>query len=119
MLPPAVRLRRPDDFRATVSRGRRVSRGALVLHLLTQSAADATAPSAPARVGLVVGRSVGGAVVRNTVARRLRHLLRSRLVVLPAGSRLVIRARPRAAGLPSAELDRDLSAGLTRLLAAG
>lgn len=118
MLPATARLRRPDDFRATVSRGHRVSRGALVLHLLTRPA-DEVGSGSPALVGLVVSRTVGGAVVRNRVARRLRHVLRAHLASLPAGSRLVVRARPRAVGLASTELDRDLSSGLTRLLAAG
>ena len=67
------------------------------------------------RVGFVVSRAVGGAVVRNRVARRLRHLVRSRLQQLPPGTLLVIRALPPAATATSAELAMDLDAVLRRL----
>ena len=67
------------------------------------------------RVGFVVSRAVGGAVVRNRVARRLRHLVRPRLQQLPPGTLLVIRALPPAATATSAELAMDLDAVLRRL----
>jgi ribonuclease P protein component len=68
------------------------------------------------RVGFVVSRTVGGAVGRNAVRRRLRHLMRERLHLLPPGSTLVVRAMPAAAGASSAELSEDLDAALRRLL---
>jgi len=67
------------------------------------------------RVGFVVSRAVGGAVDRNRVARRLRHLVRPRLQQLPPGTLLVIRALPPAATATSAELAMDLDAVLRRL----
>jgi ribonuclease P protein component len=73
----------------------------------------------PARAGIVVPRSVGGAVVRTTVKRRLRHLLRARLVQLSPGSAVVVRALPPAAGATSAELDADLGAALSRVIHRG
>jgi ribonuclease P protein component len=69
-------------------------------------------------VGLVVGRTVGPAVIRNRVKRRLRALLRPRLAVLPPGSVLVVRALPPAATAGSATLAADLDAGLRRLVPA-
>lgn len=72
----------------------------------------------PARVGFVVGRSVGGSVQRHLVARRLRHLMRERLTRLPHGSRLVVRALAEASGRTSPDLARDLDAALDRLLGA-
>jgi len=70
------------------------------------------------RAGFVVSRAVGPAVVRNRVRRRLRHLVRPWLAELPAGSSLVVRATPTAAGASGAELagqlDRTLRAALTR-----
>jgi ribonuclease P protein component len=68
------------------------------------------------RVGFVVSRTVGGAVGRNAVRRRLRHLMRERLHLLPPGSTLVVRALPAAAGASSAELSADLDAALRGLL---
>jgi ribonuclease P protein component len=62
----------------------------------------------------VVSRSVGNAVVRNRVRRRLRHLVAMRLSALPSGARVVVRALPAAANASSAILAADLDAGLAR-----
>jgi ribonuclease P protein component len=67
-----------------------------------------------AQVGFVVGKSVGNAVVRNRVRRRLRHLVATRLPALPPGASLVVRALPRAATASSAVLGRDLDSALRR-----
>jgi ribonuclease P protein component len=66
----------------------------------------------------VVARTVGGAVIRNRVRRRLRHLMAPRLARLPAGSRVVVRALPPAAAASGPELATDLDAALDRCLAA-
>jgi ribonuclease P protein component len=66
----------------------------------------------------VVGRTVGGSVVRHRVQRQLRHLMRSRLATLPARSLVVVRALPSSAGASSAALRDDLDGALRRLLAA-
>ncbi|MGY2876945.1 ribonuclease P protein component [Marmoricola sp. URHA0025 HA25] len=66
----------------------------------------------PARVGFVVSRAVGGAVVRNRVKRRLRHLMRERVAAVPSGSLLVVRAQPAAAEASH----RDLGDALDRCL---
>src|SRR5262245_32240647 len=75
------------------------------------------------RAGFVVSRAVGGAVARNRVRRRLRHLMRDRLVSLPAGTDVVVRALPGAATRSSAalgvDLDRALVAALDRSDMAG
>ena len=71
-----------------------------------------------ALVGFVVGRAVGGAVVRHRVQRRLRHLIRARLDRVPAGALVVIRALPPAATASSAELGRALDSALSRVLRA-
>lgn len=68
------------------------------------------------RVGLVVPRAVGGAVVRNRVRRRLRALLAPELPA-HAGLDVVVVATPAAAGRPWSDLGRDLAASLTGALA--
>jgi ribonuclease P protein component len=69
----------------------------------------------PTRVGFVVPRTVGGAVVRNRVRRRLRHLVAERLDRLPAGAALVVRALPEASARSCRELGVDLDEALARL----
>jgi ribonuclease P protein component len=112
VLPADSRLRRRDEFAAVLRRGRRSGRSRLVVHLDRPADADAGAT----RAGFVVSRAVGNAVVRHRVTRRLRHLVRPRLVELPAGSRLVVRALPPAATASSAELAEDLDSGLRAAL---
>jgi ribonuclease P protein component len=63
-----------------------------------------------------VSKAVGRAVVRNKVKRRLRHLVRARLHLLPEGSLVVVRALPPAADAAYDDLARDLDAALGRLL---
>ena len=101
-----------------VRRGRRAGRPLLTLHVLLDDA-DRERQSAPPRAGLVVGRAVGGSVVRSRTARRLRHLLRERLPDLPPGARVVIRAAPAAGTAASAALAGDLDAALARLAKTG
>ncbi|AEW95484.1 ribonuclease P protein [Streptantibioticus cattleyicolor NRRL 8057 = DSM 46488] len=62
---------------------------------------------------------MGGAVQRNLVKRRLRHLVRDRLPDLPPGSLVVVRALPGAAAADQETLARDLDAALRRLLGGG
>ena len=71
-------------------------------------------PEIVTRVGFTIGKRVGNAVVRNTVRRRLRELVRHRLTWLTAGWDVVVVARPSAASATSADLARDLETLLTR-----
>ncbi len=120
MLPTEHRLRRREDFATAVRRGRRAGRPLLVVHLFRgprdtdPHEAEGSAP--PVRAGFVVSKAIGGAVVRNLVKRRLRHLLRDRLGSLPAGSLVVVRALPGAGDAGHDQLARDLDTALQRLL---
>ena len=76
----------------------------------------AETPGVAPVAGLVVSKAVGGSVVRHRVARRLRHLLATRLPSLPTGTRLVVRAAPAAATATSADLGADLDRALARLV---
>lgn len=118
MLPRENRLTAGGDFSRAVRAGRRAGSRTVVVHLLREGPSATVGPVkvGPARVGLVVGRQVGGAVVRNGVRRRLRHLLRERLARLPAGSLAVVRALPVSHSAPSAVLGADLDLCLDRLL---
>jgi ribonuclease P protein component len=106
MLATAHRMRRSGEFAAAIRSGRRAGRTTLVVHLRPG------AGGGPPRAGFVVSRAVGGAVDRNRVRRRLRHLVRDHLAELPAGSLLVVRALPAAATAPYRQLAEDLTAAL-------
>ncbi|WP_447038550.1 ribonuclease P protein component [Streptomyces sp. DSM 118878] len=121
MLPTEHRLRRREDFATAVRRGRRAGRPLLVVHLRS-GATDPHVPGEtlpPTRAGFVVSKAVGNAVVRNTVKRRLRHLMRDRLASVPPGSLVVVRALPGAGDADHAQLARDLDTALQRLLGGG
>jgi ribonuclease P protein component len=70
----------------------------------------------PPRVGFVVSKAVGPAVVRNRTKRRLRALVHQRLSVIPVGTDLVVRANPPAGQADSAQLAADLDSLLPRVL---
>ncbi|MGP3964676.1 ribonuclease P protein component [Nonomuraea sp. 3N208] len=109
MLSRQSRMRRGEDFEAAVRRGKRAGRPTLVVHL------GASGEESPL-VGFVVSKAVGGAVTRNKVKRRLRHLMRDRLHRLPRGSLLVVRANPPAASARFEQLAAELDSALDRLL---
>ncbi|MCG5215636.1 ribonuclease P protein component [Streptosporangium sp. KLBMP 9127] len=104
-------MRRGEEFAAAIRQGSRAGRPTLVAHLSMRPNTDV-----PPLVGFVVSRAVGGAVVRNLVKRRLRHLVRDRLHRLPEGSLLVVRANPLAASARIERLAAELDVALDRLL---
>lgn len=67
------------------------------------------------RFGLIVSKSVGPAVVRHRVARRLRHVCAELRPSIAADIDVVIRALPGAANATSDELARQLRGGLAKL----
>jgi ribonuclease P protein component len=110
VLPAAQRLRRHQDFDDVVRRGRRVSAAGMTTHWVPGE-------SGAVRVGFVVSRAVGPAVVRNRVRRRLRHLMAARTAALPAGTTLVIRTTPRCALAPFDALASGLDVMVDRVRA--
>jgi ribonuclease P protein component len=112
VLPAESRMRHRAEFELTVRRGSRAGRALLTGHLLVR--ADESAQ--PPRVGFVVSKAVGNAVVRNKVRRRLRSVLRGYLPTLPGGSLLVVRAHPQAAAARQADLAAELDLVMGRLM---
>jgi ribonuclease P protein component len=111
MLPAASRMRRRAEFMAALRTGSRSGRRLLTGHLLARPGS-----AEPAKVGFIVGRAVGGAVVRNRVRRQLRHLARGYLPVLARGSLLVLRAHPAAATARQAEIAAELDLVINALI---
>ena len=144
MLAATDRLRRRDEFSATIAGGRRAAQGAVVVHAaarprlavvptaadsvvgdwsvqIAQAGLDASnpvrnRPKSSVRAGFVVSKAVGGAVVRNRVRRRLRHLMRPRLERLPDGTDVVVRALPDAANRTYSALAADLDGALSTII---
>ena len=117
MLPARHRLRSSADFAAVFrgARGARGTRSGSRLIVVHANSTDARAGQPP-RVGLVVSKAVGNAVVRNRTKRVLRALVSIRIDQLPAGVDLVIRAKTGLPGTPTATLGRDLDTLLATIL---
>ena len=113
MLDRRHRLTSSAGFTEATRRGRRAASRTLVVHVSARRSGNA-ADEEP-QVGVVVSRAVGGAVARNRVKRRLRHLARARLDRLPRSTMVVLRALPPAADASSRALAGDLDTVLTRL----
>lgn len=120
MLPARHRLRRAADFTAVLRRTGSTRAGGrlMVVYAVAPSVlTDVDTPTdLPPRIGFVVSKAVGGAVVRNRTKRVLRHLVAARLEGIPDGFDLVVRANPAAAGASTAELATELDDGLRRVL---
>jgi ribonuclease P protein component len=91
MLARENRLTKADEFRSTMKLGRKISSQHLVIYLKRDEAQP------QARFGFVVAKTVGGAVKRNLVKRRLREAARELLTELTSGFTVVVRALPGAA----------------------
>ena len=70
----------------------------------------------PPRVGIVVSKGVGNAVVRNRTKRVLRPLMNARIERLPDGLDVVVRANPDLAGTATATVAQDLDRLLATVL---
>ncbi|HEX2766906.1 MAG TPA: ribonuclease P protein component [Candidatus Limnocylindria bacterium] len=106
-MPALPMLRRRADFEAVGRDGITRSSPLLVLRALRTGRAET-------RVGLSTPRTLGGAVQRNRVRRRLRELVRARLERIGPGWDLLLIARPAAATASHAELGAAIDALLRR-----
>jgi ribonuclease P protein component len=120
VLPSRHRVTAAADFTAATRNGVRVRCGEFVYYRVppqdrtpVTEAERVAAP--PARVGLIVGKSVGGSVVRHRVSRRLRAQVSTRLNQLEPGSLTVIRALPEAGAASSTAVGQSLDKALRRL----
>jgi ribonuclease P protein component len=102
-------MTRSTEFGATVNQGVRSVQPDMVVHA-QRCDGDGGGP----RVGLVVAKSVGSAVQRHRVARRLRHVARTVIADLEPADRVVIRALPSSRHAISARLEQQLRTALKR-----
>lgn len=108
MLARANRITRGAEYRAVVRGGRKCAASTTVTYSVTQKSGQT------ARFGFIVSKQVGGAVVRNTVRRRLKAVCAEALPLMDAGVDVVIRALPSAASASFETLRNDVLRCLTR-----
>lgn len=104
MLASANRVVKPSDFRAIVRRGRRTSTGSTLIYRVERD------PSDPARFGFIVAKTVGNAVERNLIRRRMRAVCRSIVDRGGSGSDVVVRALPGSAQKDWTSLSAEMHA---------
>jgi ribonuclease P protein component len=115
MLARENRLISAEDFRSTMRTGRKLASNHLVTYLKKDSA------HGPIRFGFVVAKSVGGAVSRNLVKRRLRAVARELLAEIQTTDNIsiVVRALEGAADASfetlKAEFSTSVQAGVRKL----
>ncbi len=112
-------MRRSADFGATVKYGRRATQPDIVIHARQVDRADEAGAAPVPQVGLIVTKSVGSAVQRHRVARRLRHVLRGVVDQLLPTEQVVIRALPGSSRAQSASLEAQVRTGLARIRRSG
>ena len=109
--PKRRRLSRSAEFERVYRQGRSKGNRYLVLYAFPREE-DEDGP----RLGLSVGRRVGGAVDRTRVKRVLREAFWEEAQRLPAGSDYVVVARPEALALTEREGGPGIRAALAELV---
>jgi len=104
-------MRRSTDFGHTVKYGVRASQPDIVVYGCSPRTGEDTSP----RVGFIVAKSVGNAVDRHRVTRRLRHAALAVMSELGASDRIVVRALPSSRDAESARLGAQLLTGVRRV----
>ena len=108
MLAKPNRVTQAHDFKTIVRRGRRFVSDTMVLYVLPTE-------SDVSRFGFIVTKAVGGAVVRNSVRRRLRSASHDLLATVGAGNDVVVRALPASVEATWATLHSEIAGGLSTI----
>jgi len=107
VLARANRITHGRDYRGTVRRGAKFVGPNTVTYIRASDSSDA-------RFGFIVAKSVGIAVVRNRVRRRLKAASFALLPAVAPGYDVVVRALPEAGSQPYRVLFEELSRSLTK-----
>ena len=112
MLARANRITKAAEFRLVLNSGSRAIGQCLAVYCYQPEGPELLST----RVGLVVGKACGSAVVRNQIKRRLRSLARDVLPELPHGLLFVIRALPKSSQVDFDSLRGEFVTSLDRAL---
>jgi ribonuclease P protein component len=104
--PKAVRLLRHADFERVYQQGRRHFSPSMTVFFLERESGDGP------RVGLTVGKVLGGAVTRNRIKRRMREALRKNFGPLSAKVDVVINPKKSAIALELPKLEAEIERAL-------
>ena len=117
MLPSSYRLRSSSQFSVTIKEGAKKGSKTVVAHVFVPAAQPIATVGGP-RVGLVVSKAVGNAVVRHGTSRQLRHAAWEVLqqLEIPACATIVLRALPSSASASYEELVNDVRSCIRRSL---
>ena len=102
------RLLKHADFQRVYQRGRRQFTGNMTVFFLRRDAAA----GGGARVGLTVGKVLGGAVERNRIRRRMREAVRLAYAACEGPVDVVFNPRKSVLTMPFAELRGEVTRGL-------
>ena len=107
-VPSIVRLKRSGEFSRVRQEGVSLTGKWLVMGIWRRQAAEIDSPSSPdVRFGVITSKKVGGAVVRNLVRRRIRHIHRVHRAEILGSVWCVTVARFRAAQATFSELNAE------------
>ena len=109
--PKTKRLLRHADFQRVYDLGRRQFTGNMTVFFLRRCAGMAE-DEQTLRVGLTVGRAMGGAVERNRIRRRMREAVRTAWPARAATIDVVFNPRRSVLELPFAELAQEVARGI-------
>lgn len=111
MLARKNRVVSADDYRATVRSGRKSGSRFVTVYVRSPGS------SSQSRFGFIVSKSIGNAVQRNLMRRRLKSVCAGILGTVPSGVDFVIRLLPGAAQAPWANLEQEITGTLARGMA--
>lgn len=112
--PKAERLRSDREYREVVRKGERANTSYFTVYRDYRASTDADRSAARRKVGISVGKRVGGSVLRNRLKRFLREFYRHHKCAFPEGSRTAIVVKKPPPGENLADIGRELLDAMMR-----